>query len=92
MTAPAHPLDSVKAVPPTFTGTMSILVDGELWGVAPGSRVHRESKKHDRYVFVLTPERNVHMLGLRGGKVVEFVGSPEVANRLTMLALEEWFK
>jgi hypothetical protein len=92
VTAPAHPLDSVKAVPPTFTGTVPIQVDGETWGVAPGSRLHREAKGPDRYVFVLTPERKVHMLGVRGGKVVEFVGSPAVASRMTMLALQEWFE
>jgi len=80
-------LNSLAAVPPSFTGTASVAVNDLRWGVLPGSRTAAKQK----CVFVLTPDTAVHLLTTRRGKVVEIVGPPQVMARMTKLAKEEFF-
>jgi hypothetical protein len=64
-------------VPPTFGGSEPITVGGLRWGVSPGSSV--ATYEGGRLVWVQDGSNgSVHTLTTRAGKVVEFVGTPEM--------------
>jgi hypothetical protein len=92
-TPTTHPdLSHVMEVPPTFSGPIRFDVGGLKWGAPHGSRVHAEKRTKRTIVFVLSPQGDVHALGERHEKVVEFVGGPRFSRRLAQLARAEYFR